>query len=385
MPLAAGQNPISPPQALSDAGLVTVEKSLSASAVRRLAEVLTGVSWPKDVVPTAAEALRAEGLRYLLLRPGGETDPRWVTTLPDWVLPEAYAEHLALLAYGEKLREAAGLNLQWTEDVQADSHFLDTAPYAERLGFRGLAFCPAGEEVGGRGRPQRLVGFCWREAVERTAEGMDVLTGAAALIVTTYAATKSARLVQELESLPALDRVTHLPSVALMRELGPRLVSAADRRQEPLTCLLLRWVPTCAWGAEEVSAEAQRRLHTIAMTLAALTRGSDLVGHQADREFVALLPGATKEGAAEVAQRLTDGLAGLLEEVTPARRAQLIVGGVTKGKQTSLSYDSLLRLAQMAAQQAQTQGQTVLIADAADGSMVNCGDVGAGRDRCCSD
>ena len=363
---------IQPPETLEGPVPMTAQNPLAPSGLRRLAQALTGLSKPRDVLPTAAQALQADGLRYLLLRNEPESGPRWVTTLPEWAFPEAYAEHLALLTYGDRLSANGDLDAEWISDVQADSQFLPTLPFAQRLGFRGLAFCPVRLTRAACRSPQGLVAFCWEELQEPTAEAADLLQSAAALVASTYAAARWARAAKELKSVPALDRATRLPSAALMGELGPRLIAAAERRREPLSCLVVRFDPaSAATWAESARTDPEKLLHTIGMTLSALTRCGDMVGRLAEYEFVVLLPGAAQAGGMEVASRLVDGLSGMaVEEMAPNDIPPPVVAGVAT-RQAGPSYGSLLGLARTALEQATRQGLAVLVADQTSGEL--CG------------
>jgi len=325
---------------------------------------------PAEVLSSAIELLGPAGAQHVLLRYRAESGWVWTSTLPDPAWQGACAEHLALVAYGRELNSAEALHLEWVEDVHQEAQYLPSVPFAEALGFRTLVFCPV--PVGdSRGRcTTQLVGWCWRNHYPRTPEAQEWLCALAAVVATVYVARRHDRLLEKIETTPSLHPVTQLPSPDLMERLAPRLVAAADRRQEPLAFLVVR--PGGETWSRGPDGPAPRGwlLQAVGSALAGSTRASDLVGHRTDQEFAVLLPGADVQAAVQVAYRLVSGVSNACgggDGATAGRRAT--IGGMARAGNSSLGYHALVRVAEAAATQAERQGQAVLLADEATGGF----------------
>ena len=85
-------------------------------------------------------------------------------------------------------------------------------------------------------------------------------------------------------------------------------------------------------------------------------RSTDIVGRIGGDEFGALLPGASAEGAREIAERIRIGFSGAVEQLDiPELHATLSVGVVESDRHPNL--DRLIGLADLALYRAKSEGR----------------------------
>jgi GGDEF domain-containing protein len=342
---------------------------LDACTVRRVAEALSEVGEPDKVALTSCDVLRAQGVRHVLLRQPDRDGCQWTTTLPDWVVPHLYGEHLALLAYGSRLGAMQARDIVWAEDIDTDARFISTRPFATRLGFRSAAFCPITQTDPYGGETWWLVVLCWAERQPRTPTALDVMQALTALIVVSLRAANLSQAAHALERSPSLDPDTGLPSRALMARLGPRELAAAKRRGEPVACLVVKPAVPAVGEAGAALDETATALGTAGRTIRALTRATDLVGHHREHSYCVLIPGADRGRALRVAERLGEALSGLSAEGPPLPGGRPVVAGVAGYAADGQRYGSLVAMAEAGLEQAGRQGYAVLVADERSGGL----------------
>ena len=162
------------------------------------------------------------------------------------------------------------------------------------------------------------------------------------------------------EHLSLTDPLTGLPN---RRDLEQRLreeIDRSDRASEPLGCLILDVDRFKLVNDEYGHAAGDAVLAEVASALQASLRSFDVVGRFGGDEFVALLPGATLEGARQVAEALCDVISTLSVTVTPkheALRLSISVGAVSHEPGSNEDAPALLDRADSALLEAKRSGR----------------------------
>ena len=162
------------------------------------------------------------------------------------------------------------------------------------------------------------------------------------------------------EHLSLTDSLTGLPN---RRDLERRLreeIDRSDRASEPLGCLILDVDRFKLVNDEYGHAAGDAVLAEVASALQASLRSFDVVGRFGGDEFVALLPGATLEGARQVAEALCDVISTLAVTVTPkheALRLSISVGAVSHEPGSCEDAPALLDRADSALLEAKRAGR----------------------------
>jgi diguanylate cyclase (GGDEF)-like protein len=162
------------------------------------------------------------------------------------------------------------------------------------------------------------------------------------------------------EHLSLTDPLTGLPN---RRDLERRLreeIDRSDRASEPLGCLILDVDRFKLVNDEYGHAAGDAVLAEVASALQASLRSFDVVGRFGGDEFVALLPGATLEGARQVAEALCDVISTLAVTVTPrheALRLSISVGAVSHEPGSNEDAPALLDRADSALLEAKRSGR----------------------------
>ena len=162
------------------------------------------------------------------------------------------------------------------------------------------------------------------------------------------------------ERLSLTDPLTGLPN---RRDLEHRLreeIDRSDRSSEPLGCLILDVDRFKLVNDEYGHAAGDAVLAEVASALQASLRSFDVVGRFGGDEFVALLPGATLEGARQVAEALCDVISTLSVTVTPKHepiRLSISVGAVSHEPGSNEDAPALLDRADSALLEAKRAGR----------------------------
>jgi diguanylate cyclase len=179
-----------------------------------------------------------------------------------------------------------------------------------------------------------------------------------ALVVTRQLSVlrENARLTERYQQLATIDGLTGLANRRHLLEVGERLFSLAARVERPLAAVMIdvdhfkRINDVHGHGAgdavlREVAERCRRELRT-----------SDLLGRYGGDELVALLPETGAEGAAQVADRVRDAVAG---EPVPAGDGMLLLTlslGVADSRDCG-DLEGLLHRADMALYEAKRRGR----------------------------
>ncbi|WP_053078590.1 sensor domain-containing diguanylate cyclase [Methylobacterium tarhaniae] len=119
----------------------------------------------------------------------------------------------------------------------------------------------------------------------------------------------------ELAQLSRTDALTGLPNRRAFEEAFGRAFAEASRRGGPVTLLAVDADHFKRYNDRYGHAVGDRVLQGLARALSdAARRPSDLVARVGGEEFAILLPGADAEGAAHVAERVHEAVAGLVVE-----------------------------------------------------------------------
>lgn len=162
------------------------------------------------------------------------------------------------------------------------------------------------------------------------------------------------------EHLSLTDPLTGLPN---RRDLEQRLkeeIDRSDRASEPLGCLIIDVDRFKLVNDEYGHAAGDAVLAEVSSALRASLRSFDVVGRFGGDEFVALLPGATVEGARQVAEALCDVVSTLVVAVTPKHEPvhlSISVGAVSHEPGTHEDAAALLDRADAALLEAKRAGR----------------------------
>ena len=169
------------------------------------------------------------------------------------------------------------------------------------------------------------------------------------------------------EHLSLTDPLTGLPN---RRDLERRLreeIDRSDRASEPLGCLIIDVDRFKHVNDEYGHAAGDAVLAEVSSALQASLRSFDVVGRFGGDEFVALLPGATMEGARQVAEALCDVISTLAVSVTPKHeplRLSISVGAVSHEPGSNEDTAALLDRADSALLEAKRAGRNRVAAGA---------------------
>jgi len=164
------------------------------------------------------------------------------------------------------------------------------------------------------------------------------------------------------EHLSLTDPLTGLPN---RRDLERRLREEIDRSaraSEPLGCLIIDVDRFKLVNDEYGHAAGDAVLAEVSSALQASLRSFDVVGRFGGDEFVALLPGATLEGARQVAEALCDVISTLVVSVTPRHdplHLSISVGAVSHDPGGHEDAAALLERADAALHEAKRSGRNL--------------------------
>ena len=137
----------------------------------------------------------------------------------------------------------------------------------------------------------------------------DVVEFCQALCAIVGVALRNATLYAEMQRLATHDGLTGLANRALFEEQLAAAMARSDRSGEPLALLLLDLdglkLINDAWG----HATGDAALRALARALQAEVRAGDVACRLGGDEFAAILPGATRDEALKVAERVLKRLA----------------------------------------------------------------------------
>ena len=172
----------------------------------------------------------------------------------------------------------------------------------EQQGFRSLLMLP----LVGRGE---VVGLMEILDVEEREFPPDVVAFCQALCAILGVALRNATLYAEMQRLATHDGLTGLANRVLFEEQLAAAMARGDRSGDPLALLLVDLdslkVINDAWG----HAAGDAALRAMARALEAEVRAGDLACRIGGDEFAVILPGASRDEALTVAERVLERLA----------------------------------------------------------------------------
>jgi diguanylate cyclase (GGDEF)-like protein len=135
------------------------------------------------------------------------------------------------------------------------------------------------------------------------------------------------RLVEQLRSAADMDLVTGVHNHRYLQERLRQEVARSARSHSPFAVLMLDLDKFKPVNDRHGHADGDRVLHTIGATIKDYVRTSDIVARYGGDEFVVLMPDASPEQAAQVAQRVVAGIRARRHEMSDGSEVGVGVSG----------------------------------------------------------
>lgn len=203
-----------------------------------------------------------------------------------------------------------------------------------------------------------LRGQALRDALSiRTLQRAVIALAAVLLVLLGALALQQLWRARQLRILALTDELTRLPNRRALFALAARELASAERSSRPLAILALDVDHfkkiNDAYGHEA----GDRVLQRVAKAARSALRGGDAVGRTGGEEFLALLPNAGSDAAAEIAERLRAAVAAIdVSDLGASLRVTVSVG-VASRRADEAAIDALARRADEALYRAKTQGR----------------------------
>ena len=202
-------------------------------------------------------------------------------------------------------------------------------------------------------------------ALQTVRRWQGVAIGLAALLLAALGtlALRQRRLARRMRRLAATDALTAVPNRRALLDRGAVAFAEARRAASDLAVLAIDIDHFKRVNDGHGHAAGDAVLMRVALECQRGLRRNDAVGRIGGEEFVALLPGADRATAMQIAERLRAGVAGLpLDDLAPGLRATISVG-VAELRAVDADFGTLLARADAAMYRAKQAGRNRVVSD----------------------
>lgn len=131
------------------------------------------------------------------------------------------------------------------------------------------------------------------------------------------------RVVDDAERVSLVDLESGLYTYRGLSRRAREVMADATRRRTPVSCIAIGPIVTRSQSAAEETPVPLTVATEIGRTLAALARGSDVVGRMGATEFAILAPMTERAGAIELVERLRDKVASMAPLVADGQSSRI--------------------------------------------------------------